>query len=49
MKYFKSTYKARIVTYNKGQLQLYALFKRFFRENYPFGFTFQTTSKDFIN
>lgn len=41
-------HKARVVTYNRGQSQAYALFKKFFRENYPLGFTFQTTSKDFI-
>ncbi|ACU04280.1 hypothetical protein Phep_2075 [Pedobacter heparinus DSM 2366] len=44
----KGIYKALMATYNKSQLQAYALFKKFFRENYPLGFTFQTTSKDFI-
>jgi hypothetical protein len=37
-----------MLTYNKGQLQAYTLFKKFFRENHPLGFTFRTTSKDFI-
>ena len=41
-------HKAIMVTYNKSQQQAYALFKKFFRENYSLGFTFQTTSKDFI-
>lgn len=44
----KGTHKALMATYNRSQLQAYALFKKFFRENYPLGFTFQTTSKDFI-
>lgn len=41
-------HKARVLTYNKSQSHACALFKKFFRENYPLGFTFQTTSKDFI-
>ncbi len=44
----RGIHKAIVVTYNKSQSQAYALFKRFFRENYPLGFTFQVTSKDFI-
>lgn len=44
----KGFYKAVVVTYNKSQLQAYTLFKKFFRENYSLGFTFQATSKDFI-
>jgi hypothetical protein len=44
----KRAYRTLMATYNKSQLQAYALFKKFFRENYPLGFTFQTTSKDFI-
>jgi hypothetical protein len=44
----KGIHKALVVTYNKSQLQAYALFKKFFRENYPLGFSFQITSKDFI-
>ncbi|WP_316820202.1 hypothetical protein [Pedobacter gandavensis] len=49
MKQRTGRYQATLMTYNKSQLQAYALFKRFFRENYPFGFTYQITSKDFIN
>jgi len=49
MNYQKNIQKAIIGAYNRHQLHAYALFKRFFRENYPFGFSFQTTSKDFIN
>ncbi|MDR6782420.1 hypothetical protein ABIE26_001092 [Pedobacter africanus] len=45
----KGIHKAIIVTYNRSQLHAYALFKKFSRENYPLGFTFQTTSKDFIS
>ncbi len=44
----KGFYKTVVMTYNKSQLQAYALFKKFFRENYSLGFTFQATSKDFI-
>jgi hypothetical protein len=45
----KGIHKALIATYNKSQLQAYALVKKFSRENYPLGFTFHTTSKDFIS
>gem|GEM_PF-2408993 len=44
----KGIHEAIVETYNKSQSQAYALFKKFFRENYPLGFTFQVTSKDFI-
>ncbi|WP_316749227.1 hypothetical protein [Pedobacter gandavensis] len=48
MKQRTDSYQDTLMTYNKSQLQVYGLFKRFFRENYPFGFTYQMTSKDFI-
>lgn len=48
MRTIKEKYMASLMRLKDAELLVHRLFRRFFGENYAFGFAFQSTSRDFI-